>query len=90
MRFRACSPASENRFRDQVSRINKLYITFAGPRLADEWIDKRLAAMAVEGKIDQLNIVAAGIAVTGPLLASGAAECIRARRIGNLLDLWGV
>jgi beta-glucosidase len=52
-------------------------------------IDKRLAAMAVEEKIGQLNMVAAGIAVTGPLLASGAAECIRARRIGNLLNLWG-
>ena len=37
-------------------------------------IDKRLAAMAVEEKIGQLNMVAAGIAVTGPLLASGAAE----------------
>jgi beta-glucosidase len=52
-------------------------------------IDKLLAAMTVEEKIGQLNMVAAGYAVTGPVLASGAAEDIRAGRIGSLLNLWG-
>jgi beta-glucosidase len=52
-------------------------------------IDKLLAAMTVEEKIGQLNMVAAGFAVTGPVLASGAAEDIRAGRIGGLLNLWG-
>ena len=52
-------------------------------------IDKLLAAMTVEEKIGQLNMVAAGYAVTGPVLASGTAEAIRAGRIGSLLNLWG-
>src|SRR5450631_2280526 len=53
-------------------------------------IDKLLAAMTVEEKIGQLNMVAAGYAVTGPVLASGTESGIRAGRIGSLLNLWGV
>ena len=52
-------------------------------------IDKLLAAMTVEVKMGHLNMVAAGYAVTGPVLASGAAKGIRAGRIGRLLNLWG-
>jgi beta-glucosidase len=52
-------------------------------------IDKLLAAMTVEEKIGQLNMVAAGYAVTGPVLASGVIEGIRAGRIGSLLNVWG-
>ena len=37
-------------------------------------IDKLLAAMTLEEKIGQLNMVAAGYAVTGPVLASGTAR----------------
>ncbi|TPV98200.1 MAG: Periplasmic beta-glucosidase [Beijerinckiaceae bacterium] len=51
-------------------------------------IEKLLAAMTVEEKIGQLNMVAAGHTVTGPVLASGAVEDIRAGRIGSLLNLW--
>ena len=52
-------------------------------------VDKLLAAMTVEEKIGQLNMAAAGFAVTGPVLASRATEDIRAGHIGSLLNLWG-
>jgi beta-glucosidase len=52
-------------------------------------IDPLLAAMTLEEKIGQLNMVAAGYAVTGPVLASGTAGDISASRIGSLLNLWG-
>lgn len=52
-------------------------------------IDKLLAAMTLEEKIGQLNMVAAGYAVTGPILASGTAKAIGAGQIGSLLNLWG-
>jgi beta-glucosidase len=52
-------------------------------------VDKLLAAMTVEEKIGQLNMVATGYAVTGPVLASGVIEGIRAGRIGSLLNIWG-
>ncbi|HTV31729.1 MAG TPA: glycoside hydrolase family 3 N-terminal domain-containing protein [Methylocella sp.] len=46
-----------------------------------------LGAMTLEEKIGQLNMVAAGATVTGPVLASGTDEDIRAGRIGSLLNL---
>jgi beta-glucosidase len=52
-------------------------------------IDTLLAAMTVEEKIGQLTMAAAGHAVTGPVLASGVTDGIRAARIGGLLNLWG-
>ena len=52
-------------------------------------IEKLLAAMTLEEKIGQLNMVAAGYAVTGPVLASGTAKGIGAGQIGSLLNLWG-
>ncbi len=52
-------------------------------------IDTLLAAMTLEEKIGQLNMAAAGHAVTGPVLASGVIEGIRAGRIGSLLNIWG-
>jgi beta-glucosidase len=52
-------------------------------------IDRLLMALTLEEKIGQLNMVAAGSAVTGPVLARDVTEGIRAGRIGNLLNLWG-
>lgn len=52
-------------------------------------IDELLATMTLQEKIGQLNMVAAGRSVTGPVLASGITEGIRAGRIGSLLNLWG-
>ena len=52
-------------------------------------IDTLLAAMTVEEKIGQLTMAAAGHAVTGPVLASGVTDGIRAARIGGLLNLCG-
>ncbi len=52
-------------------------------------IDKLLAVMTVEEKIGQLNMAAAGHVVTGPVLASGVIDGIRAGRIGSLLNIWG-
>jgi beta-glucosidase len=52
-------------------------------------IDKLLAAMTLEEKIGQLNMVATGHTVTGPVLASGVTEGIRAGRIGSLINIWG-
>lgn len=45
--------------------------------------------MTLEEKIGQLNMVAAGYAVTGPVLVGDATEGVRSGRIGNLLNLWG-
>ncbi|HLX98951.1 MAG TPA: glycoside hydrolase family 3 N-terminal domain-containing protein, partial [Roseiarcus sp.] len=52
-------------------------------------IDTLLAAMTVEEKIGQLNMVAAARAVTGPGELRDLHEGIRAGRIGCLLNLWG-
>ena len=52
-------------------------------------IDELLAAMTLEEKIGQLNMVAAGHAVTGPVLAAGSEKDIRAGRVGSLLNIWG-
>ena len=52
-------------------------------------IDTLLAAMTVEEKIGQLTMAAAAQAVTGPVLASGVIEGIRAGRVGSLLNIWG-
>lgn len=52
-------------------------------------IAKLLAAMTLEEKIGQLNMVSAGYAVTGPVLAGDATEGVRSGRVGNLLNLWG-
>ena len=54
-----------------------------------ERIDTLLAAMTVEEKIGQLNMVAASRAVTGPGELRDLHEGIRAGRIGCLLNLWG-
>jgi beta-glucosidase len=52
-------------------------------------IDTLLAAMTLEEKIGQLNMVAAGHTVTGPVLARDAIRGIRAGHIGSLLNIWG-
>ena len=54
-----------------------------------ERIDTLLAAMTIEEKIGQLNMVAASRAVTGPGELRDLHEGIRAGRIGCLLNLWG-
>ncbi|MGD0634236.1 MAG: glycoside hydrolase family 3 N-terminal domain-containing protein [Beijerinckiaceae bacterium] len=53
-------------------------------------IDTLLAKMTLEEKIGQLNLVAAGRAVTGPILGELVTENIRAGKIGGLLNLWGL
>ena len=53
-------------------------------------IDKLMATMTVEEKIGQLNMVAASRVITGPGELRDLHEGIRAGRIGNLLNLWGV
>ena len=52
-------------------------------------IDTLLAAMTIEEKIGQLNMVAASRVVTGPGELRDLHEGIRAGRIGGLLNLWG-
>ena len=52
-------------------------------------VDKLLAAMTVEEKIGQLNMAAAGFAVTGPVLASKATEDISAGHFGSLSNFGG-
>jgi len=52
--------------------------------------DELLAEMTLEEKIGQLNMVAAGHAITGPVLTAGSEKDIRAGRIGSLLNIWGV
>jgi beta-glucosidase len=53
-------------------------------------IDTLLAAMTLEEKIGQLNMVASSRAITGPGERHDLHEGIRTGRIGNLLNLWGV
>jgi beta-glucosidase len=53
-------------------------------------IDALLQKMTLEEKIGQLNMVAASRVVTGPGELHDLHEGIRAGRIGNLLNLWGV
>jgi beta-glucosidase len=52
-------------------------------------IDALLAAMTIEEKIGQLNMVASSRVVTGPLELHDIHDGIRAGRIGALLNLWG-
>jgi beta-glucosidase len=52
-------------------------------------IDSLLSEMTLEEKIGQLNLVAAGQAVTGPILAGDLKGDIRAGRIGGVFNLWG-
>jgi beta-glucosidase len=52
-------------------------------------IDTLLAAMTIEEKIGQLNMVASSRVVTGPGELRDVHEGIRAGRIGALLNLWG-
>jgi beta-glucosidase len=52
-------------------------------------IDTLLAAMTLDEKIGQLNMVAASRVVTGPGELKDLQEGIRTGRIGNLLNLWG-
>ena len=52
-------------------------------------IDTLLAAMTIEEKIGQLNMIAASQAVTGPGELHDIHDGIRAGRIGALLNLWG-
>jgi beta-glucosidase len=52
-------------------------------------IDRLLAAMTLEEKIGQLNMLAASRVVTGPGERRALEDGIRAGRIGNVLNLWG-
>ncbi len=53
-------------------------------------IDTLLAAMTIEEKIGQLNMVPASRVVTGPGELHDIHDGIRGGRIGALLNLWGV
>jgi len=52
-------------------------------------IERILAAMTIDEKIGQLNMVAGSGAVTGPGRRGGLEEGIRNGRIGNVLNVWG-
>jgi beta-glucosidase len=52
-------------------------------------IDTLLAAMTLEEKIGQLNMVPSTLAITGPGQLGDIREGIRAGRIGSLLNHWG-
>ena len=52
-------------------------------------IDTLLAAMTLEEKIGQLNMIAASGAVTGPGAPGEVREGVRTGRIGSLLNVWG-
>ncbi len=52
-------------------------------------IDDLLAKMTLREKLGQLNMVASGYAVTGPLLGGDSPDAIRSGDIGNLLNLVG-
>lgn len=52
-------------------------------------IDRLLAAMTLEEKLGQLNMVASYRTVTGPGERQQIEEGIRSGRIGNVLNLWG-
>lgn len=52
-------------------------------------IDSLLCAMTLPEKLGQLTMVAAGYAVTGPVIAGDSTESIRNGTIGNLLNMVG-
>jgi len=52
-------------------------------------IDTLLATMTLREKLGQLNMVASGYTVTGPLLGGDSPDAIRSGDIGNLLNLTG-
>jgi beta-glucosidase len=52
-------------------------------------IDTLLAKMTLSEKLGQLNMVASGYAVTGPLLGGDSPDAIRSGDIGNLLNMVG-
>ncbi|GLS19989.1 beta-glucosidase [Labrys miyagiensis] len=52
-------------------------------------IDTLLAKMTLREKLGQLNMVASGYAVTGPLLGGDSPDAIRSGDIGNLLNMVG-
>ena len=52
-------------------------------------IETLLAKMTLREKLGQLNMVASGYAVTGPLLGGDSPDAIRSGDIGNLLNMVG-
>ncbi len=54
-----------------------------------ERIETLLAAMTIEEKIGQLNMVPSSRSVTGPGETHDIDEGVRAGRIGSLLNIWG-
>ncbi|MFC2253871.1 glycoside hydrolase family 3 N-terminal domain-containing protein [Labrys portucalensis] len=53
-------------------------------------IETLLSKMTLREKLGQLNMVASGYAVTGPLLGGDSPDAIRSGDIGNLLNMVGV
>jgi beta-glucosidase len=52
-------------------------------------IEALLAAMTLEEKLGQLTMTAAGMSVTGPVIAGDSSAAVRAGRIGSLFNLYG-
>jgi beta-glucosidase len=55
----------------------------------EDRIDRLIGAMTLQEKIGQLTMVAAELAVTGPILAPDYLSQVREGRAGSLLNLWG-
>ncbi len=53
-------------------------------------IEKLVAAMTVEEKIGQLNMLTADLAVTGPGMPADYMAALRAGKLGSMLNLYGV
>jgi len=60
----------------------------AQPKAASR-IDQLVAAMTVEEKVGQLNMLTADLAVTGPGMPADYMAALRAGRLGSMLNLYG-
>jgi beta-glucosidase len=67
----------------------KIWSTQTKSSIAMNYVDSLLASMTLEEKVGQLNLLAAGQAVTGPNRTCGTTDDVRAGRIGGFFNLWG-
>ena len=52
-------------------------------------IDRLLSDLTLEEKLGQLNMAAAGLARTGPVVSGNLDDDVRAGRIGSIINVWG-
>src|SRR5277367_1862124 len=52
-------------------------------------VESLISRMTLAEKLGQLTMTAAGLAVTGPMIAGDSADAIKNGTIGNLLNLYG-